>query len=59
MAVVLQTDLFFSATLDNGLDVLFHTTWKAGFPACKLAVRTSNPEFAQYCWNAVERVLKA
>jgi len=54
-----QTDVFFSASIENGTDVLIHTTWKAGFPACKLAVRVANPDYAQHAWNAVERALKA
>jgi hypothetical protein len=52
-------DVFFSAHLEWGVDVLVHTTWKAGFSACKLAVRTTNPEFAALSWAAIERALKA
>ena len=54
----MQTDVFFSASLDGGVDLLIHTTWKTGFPACKLAIRVANPEYAQFAWQAIERLLK-
>lgn len=54
-----QTDVFFSAVIDNGQEVLIHTTWKTGFAACKLAIRTTASDLAQPIWNAIERVLKA
>lgn len=53
-----QVDVFFSASVETGVDVLVHTMWKAGFPACKLTVRTTNPEYALLAWQACERALK-
>ena len=53
-----QVDVFFSANVESNVDVLIHTMWKAGFPACKLTVRTTNPEYAQLAWQAIERALK-
>ena len=55
----LQMDVFFSASLDSGVDVLVHTMWKAGFPACKLTVRATNAEYAPLAWQAMERIIKA
>ncbi len=54
-----QMDVFFSASLPNGVDVLVHSMWKAGFPACKLTVRSTDPAYTAAAWAAVERVLKA
>lgn len=52
-----QELVYFSAQLSNGDDVLVETTWKPGFNACRLCVRSVKPEYLQSAWNALSELL--